>query len=74
MGTICLNSSAKVAIYFEVLSGEGAERNHDKAVKMVSIRSAFKLGASRLRSCSANNYNDRFCYASVNFVKKTLIL
>jgi len=74
IGTICLNSSGKVAIYFEVLSGGAAERNHDKTVKIVIIQSVFKLGASRLRSGSANNYDDRFCYTRVHLVKKMLIL
>lgn len=65
-----------------MLLGGGAERNHDKAVKIVSGEvpslntdwmSVFKLDASRLRSGNANNY-DRFCYAHVHLVKKTLLL
>ena len=62
-----------VAIYFEVLSVGGSERNHDKTVKIVINQPVFTLGASRLRSGSANNY-DRFCYALVHLVKEPSIL
>jgi hypothetical protein len=52
-----------------VLSGEGAERNNNKAVK---IWSAFKFGDSRLRSGSANNYYDKFCYAPCAFGEESV--